>query len=161
MSLQWSTSVPIGKLQAKWKSLQLAWEKRSLESKLATVLRSAQGHESNGIRTGDRQYILLMDQAEGLCARFANRWEIDPELLKAHIPGLCKLRNLAQPTTKRPISRIALVLAIGTPILFFLIGNSRRTGKRWLSFHRRRSINNVNHCVTRSGKGVVTLCKLV
>jgi hypothetical protein len=122
MSLQWSTSVPTAKLQAKWKSFQLAWEKRSLESELATVLRSAQGHESNGIRTGDRQYILLMNQAEGMCARFADRWQIDADLLKAHIPGLCKLRTLAQPTTERPISRIALVLVIGTPLLLFLMG---------------------------------------
>lgn len=122
MSLQWSTSVPTAKLQAKWKSFQLVWEKRSLESKLATVLRSAQGHESNGIQTGDRQYVLLMNQAEGMCAKFADRWEIDPDLLKAHIPGLCKLRTLAQPTIERPIRRIALVLAIGTPLLFFLMG---------------------------------------
>ena len=122
MSLQRSTSVPTAKIQAKWKLFQLAWEKRSLESKLATVLRSAQGHESNGIRTGDRQYILLMAQAEGMCAKFADRWQIDPDLLKAHIPGLCKLRTLAQPTIERPISRIALVLVIGTPLLFFLMG---------------------------------------
>lgn len=64
MSQQWSISVPIGTLQARWKSFQLVWAKRSLESKLATVLRSAQGHESNGTRTGDCQYILLRDQAE-------------------------------------------------------------------------------------------------
>jgi hypothetical protein len=122
MTLQWSTSVPTRKLQAKWKSFRLALAKRSLESKLATVLRSAQGHESNGTRNGDRQYILLRDQAEGMCTRFADRWEIDLDLLKAHIPGLYKLQTLAQPTSERPIYRIALVLIIGTPVLFFLMG---------------------------------------
>jgi hypothetical protein len=122
MSLQRNTSAPKQTIRAKWKSLQLAWAKRSLESQLATVLRSAQGHESNGVRAGDRQYILLMSQAEGLCARFADRWQIEPELLKAHVPGLCKLRTLAQPNPKRPIYRLALLLIIGIPILFLLIG---------------------------------------
>jgi|ERR1700733_11879251 len=122
MELQRNTSVPINKLQAKWKSFQLAWEKRSLESKLATVLRSAQGHESNGLRTGDRQYILLIHQAEEMCGRFADRWQIEPELLKAHIPGLCKLHTLARPASVKPVYRVAIVLVIGIPLLFFLMG---------------------------------------
>jgi len=122
MTKQRDTSVPMGTPQAGWKSFQRAWEKRSLESKLATVLRSAQGHESNGLRTGDRQYILLMHQAEEMCGRFADRWQIEPELLKAHIPGLCKLRTLAQPPSVKPVYRIALVLLIGIPLLCFLMG---------------------------------------
>ena len=122
MSLQRSRCVSTTMLKMKWRSLQLAWEKRSLESKLATILRSAQGHESNGTRNGDRQYILLRDQAEAMCMRFATQWEIDLELLKAHIPGLCKLRTLAQPTPESPTYRIVLALIIGTPVLFFLMG---------------------------------------
>lgn len=110
------------RLKARWKPFQLAWERRSMESKLASVLRSAQGHESNGTPAGDRQYNLLREQAESICTRFANRWEIDPELLKAQIPGLSKLSILAQPVQRKPLYALAILFIIGTPLLFFIVG---------------------------------------
>ena len=109
------------RLRTMWKLLHLAWEKRRLESKLETILRSAQGHESNGLPAGDQQYKLLQDHAETICKDFAQRWEIDRNLLTAQIPALCKLNRLAQPTPKRSITGIVLFV-ISAPVLLFLIG---------------------------------------
>jgi hypothetical protein len=110
------------RVRAKRKSLQLGWEKRGLESKLEKILRSAQGHESNGLLPGDPQYRLLRDHAEVICKDFAGRWEIDSDLLIAQIPALCKLNRLAQPSPKRSITGLVLLLVISAPAVVFLIG---------------------------------------
>src|ERR1700730_14727923 len=79
--------------RTRWRLLQLALEKRRLESKLEAILRSAKGHESNGLSAGDHQYKLLQNHAEAICKDFAERWEIDRDLLTAQIPALCKLNR--------------------------------------------------------------------
>jgi hypothetical protein len=110
------------RLKAKWKLVQLAWEKRGFESKLETILRSAQGHESNGLTAGAVQYKLLQDHAETICKEFAERWEIDRNLLTAQIPALCRLNRLAQPAPKRSTSGLVLLFVISAPVVLFLIG---------------------------------------
>ena len=110
------------KLKGKWRSLHLGWEKRRLESKLETILRSAQGHESNGLPAGDLQYKVLQDHAETICKLFAERFGIDRDLLTAQIPALCKLNRLAQPTSKRSTTGLVLLLVISTPVVLFLVG---------------------------------------
>jgi hypothetical protein len=109
-------------LKGRWRSLHLGWEKRRLEGKLETILRSAQGHESNGLLAGDVQYQLLQGHAETICKDFAERWEIDRDLLNAQIPALCKLNRLAQPTPKRSTSGLVFLLVISAPVVLFLIG---------------------------------------
>jgi hypothetical protein len=108
--------------RARWKSLHLAFEKRRLESKLETILRSAQGHESNALPAGDVQYQLLQDHAETICKEFAGHWEIDRDLLTAQIPALCRLNRLAQPNPKKSITGLVLLLVISAPVVLFLIG---------------------------------------
>jgi hypothetical protein len=116
------TNALTAKLKERWGSFQLAWEKRRLESKLETILRSAQGHESNGLPAGDVQYKLLQVHAETICKDFAQRWEIDSDLLTAQIPALCRLKRLAQLNPKRSVTGIALLLVISAPVVLFLIG---------------------------------------
>jgi len=110
------------RLKAKWRLIHLGWEKRRLESKLETILRSAQGHESSGLSPGDSQYRLLHDHAETICKEFAGRWEINRDLLIAQIPALCKLNRLAQPSPKRSTTGLVLLFVISTPVVLFIIG---------------------------------------
>jgi hypothetical protein len=109
-------------IRAKWRLLQLAWEKHRLEAKLESILRSAQGHESNGLPAGEFQYQLLQRHAETICEEFARRWEIDRDLLTAQIPALRRLSGLAQPQPKRLITGLVLLLVISAPVVLFLIG---------------------------------------
>jgi hypothetical protein len=110
------------RVRAKWRPLHLIWEKRRLESKLETILRSAQGHESSGLPAGDPQYRLLQEHAETICEDFAERWEIDRDLLTAQIPALCRLKRLAQVAPKRSTAGLVLLLVTSAPVVLFLIG---------------------------------------
>jgi hypothetical protein len=106
----------------KYKAVQLSIERRSFERKLETIVRAALAHQSGGLPAGNRQYKLLTQQANSLCAEFASRWKIDPNLLDAQIPAIRKLKSLADPAPKpEPAVLVSLGVA-GAVALFFLIG---------------------------------------
>jgi|GEM_PF-3315173 len=106
----------------KYKAAQLSIERRSFERKLETIVRAALAHQSSGLPAGDRQYKLLRDQANTLCAEFTARWTIDPDLLSAQIPAIRKLRSLAGPSPKTPPAVWASLGVLAATALFFLIG---------------------------------------
>jgi len=106
----------------KYKSVQLSIERRSFEGTLERIVRVALAHQSLGLPVGHPQYTLLREQADSTCAKFAQRWTVDPNLLEAQIPAIGKLKSLADPTSK--VKRAVLVSAgtAGVLALFFLIG---------------------------------------
>jgi hypothetical protein len=53
-----------------------------------------------GLSVGNRQNKLLRKHADELCANFAQRCGISPEMLEAQIPTIRKLRLLADPPAK-------------------------------------------------------------
>ena len=85
---------------AKCKAIQLSIERRTFERKLETIVRAANAHHSCGRSPGAIHFKLLRTCADELCADFAQRWEIPPELLEAQIPAITKLKSLADPPTK-------------------------------------------------------------
>ena len=107
---------------AKCKAIQLSIERRSFERKLETIVRAANAHHSCGRAPGADQFKLLRKCADDLCANFAQRWDISPELLEAQIPAISKLRSLADPPTRpEPLVLVSLGVA-GAVALFFLMG---------------------------------------
>jgi len=129
MSLQLSqgtcVSTPavwLARATAKCRAIQLSIERRSFERKLETIVRAANAHHSCGQSPGASQFKLLRKSADDLCASFAQRWDISPELLEAQIPALAKLRSLANPPTKpEPLVLVSLGV-VGAVALFFLMG---------------------------------------
>ena len=106
----------------KYKVVQLSIERRSFEGKLEKIVRTALAHQSVGLPAGYPQYKLLTQQANSICAEFASRWNIDPNLLDAQIPAIRKLKSLADPPS-RPEPAVLVSLGVGgVVVLFFLAG---------------------------------------
>src|ERR1700722_223254 len=105
-----STRIPASKetgfLKRKWKSILFFFDKHAFESKLEGILRAAAGHEGNSLPAGDHQYQLLNTEADSLCTKFANRWSLNIELLKARAAGLAKLKQLSVPPQTMNYSRL-------------------------------------------------------
>jgi hypothetical protein len=53
-----------------------------------------------GLSVGNRQNKLLRKHADELCANFAQRCGISPEMLEAQIPAIRKLKLLTDPPPK-------------------------------------------------------------
>ena len=106
----------------KYQAVQLSIERRSFERKLERIVTIALAHQSAGLSAGHPQYKLLRRQAESTCAKFAQRWNIDPNLLDAQIPAIGKLKSLADPAPKPEPAVLVSLGALGAVVLFFLIG---------------------------------------
>ena len=83
-----------GRLNPTWKRFIFFFHKRAFESKLEGILNAVAGHEANSLPPGNQQYQVLNARADELCTKFADRWGLDRDLLRARIPGLAKLAGL-------------------------------------------------------------------
>ncbi len=126
MSEPTCTNTPVsseaGFLKRHWRSMRFFFARRAFESKLERILRAAYGHEGNALPAGDHQYQLLNSQVDFVCTEFADRWQIDRELLRAQLPGLAKLARLAVPPLKRNWASFAGLVIVAIPTIFFLMG---------------------------------------
>jgi hypothetical protein len=121
-----STNAPVsmetGFLNRKWKSIRFFFAKHAFESKLEGILRAAAGHEGNSLPVGNSQYQLLSTEADSLCMEFADRWDLDVDLLRARIPGLAKLAGLSVPPPTTNYARLACFGMVAVPLTLFLMG---------------------------------------
>ena len=122
-----STSTPaptmgIGRLNNTWKKVAFFFHKRAFEVKLEGILSAAAGHEGNGLLAGNYQYQILSAHAESLCIEFADRWDLDRDLLRARLPGLAKLAALSIPPPAKNYSRLACFGLLAIPIALFIMG---------------------------------------
>jgi hypothetical protein len=138
MSLQIKQSTGVS-ARASWlafaaatcKAIQLSIERRTFERKLEVIVRAANAHHSCGRSPGAVHFKLLRTRADELCANFAQRWNIPPELLEAQIPAITKLRSLADPPAKpNPAALVGLgiVVAATTFLLLGVLGGLASVG---------------------------------
>ncbi len=106
----------------RWKAVQLSIERRSFETKLETIVRTALAHQLSGVAAGDQQYKLLSDHANTICLSFSSRWNINPNLLEAQIPAIRKLKSFSDPPPKSSPSVLVCMGVAGVVALFFLLG---------------------------------------
>lgn len=104
------------------KAVQLSIERRSFERRLEAIIRVGLAHQSGGLPAGGGQYKLLRENADELCAHFAQRWGISPELLDAQIPAIRKLKSLADPAPKPEPAVLVSLGVVCAMALFFLLG---------------------------------------
>jgi hypothetical protein len=120
-----STSTPVSKetglLNSNWKRVLFFFHRRVFLSKIEGILSAVAGHESNSLAPGNYQYQILSARADSLCGEFADRWDLDLDLLRARIPGLAKLAILSIPPPTKNHARLAW-LVIATPLALFLLG---------------------------------------
>jgi hypothetical protein len=112
----------IGRLNNTWKKFAFFFHKRAFESKIEGLLTAAAGHESNSLPVGNYQYQILNARADELCTEFANRFDLDLNLLRARIPGLAKLAGLSVPPPAKNYTRLACFSMFAIPLALFLIG---------------------------------------
>jgi len=122
-----STNTPaptmgIGRLNNTWRKVAFFFHKRAFESQIESVLEAAAGHESNSLPGGNYQYKVLNSRADELCTQFADRWDLDLDLLRARIPGLAKLAGLSVPPPTRNYARLAWLGMFAIPAAVFFIG---------------------------------------
>lgn len=126
LQLTQSTDTPAssrtGRLNSSWKRILFFFHKHAFESKLEGILTAAAGHEGNSLPAGDYQYRVLNARADSLCTEFADRWDLDRDLLRARIPGLAKLAGLSVPPPTKNYARLARLILIATPLALFLLG---------------------------------------
>jgi hypothetical protein len=115
-------SMEAGPLNSNWKRVLFFFHKRVFLSKLEDILSAAAGHESNSLPAGNYQYQVLSARAESLCTEFADRWNLDRDLLRARIPGLAKLAGLSVPPLTKNYARLACRVIITAPLALFLLG---------------------------------------
>jgi hypothetical protein len=111
-----------GILNNQWRTIRFLFAKRSFESHLEAILRSAAGHESNSLAVGAHEYQILRDEADSICTEFADQWGLDINSVRARIPGLSKLEGLATPRPLMNLARLTWLALIGIPVLFFVTG---------------------------------------
>src|SRR5208337_1731013 len=115
-------SMETGFLNRKWKSILFFFAKRAFESKLENILRAAACHEGNSLPAGEHQYQLLNVEADSFCTEFADRWGLNPDLLRARIPGLAKLAGLSVPPPTKNYARLACFGLVAIPLALLLMG---------------------------------------
>lgn len=107
---------------SQYRSLRRYIAKRSLESELASIIRTVGGHKRNKVPAGAPQYCSLWkiadQKVDSFCAAYrADRGEID-----AQIPALKELHDLAQmPNTPKKGIKAAGGLVTGF-VVFILFG---------------------------------------
>ena len=111
-----------GRLNSTWKRFVFFFHKRAFLSKLEDILSAVAGHESNSLPAGNYQYQVLSTRADSLCTEFAERWDLDQDLLRARIPGLAKLAGLSVPQPTKNFARLAWLVIFATPLALFLVG---------------------------------------
>jgi hypothetical protein len=122
-----------GILNHHWRTIRFAFAKRSFESQLEGILRAAAGHESNSLAVGACEYQVLADEADLLCAEFADQWGLNLDSLRARIPGLSRLEALSTPKQLMNYGRLAWFGVVGIPVVLLVIGGL--AGLVSLGFH--------------------------
>jgi hypothetical protein len=112
-----------GRLNSNWQRiLFLCYYKRAFLSRVEGIISAAVGHESNGLPCGHHEYQVLNARADSLCTEFADRWELDLDLLRARIPGLAKLAGMSVVPPTRNHARLAWLGMFAIPLALFLMG---------------------------------------
>jgi len=121
-----STHTPVsreaGIFNNNWKKVLYFIHKRVFLSRIEDILTAVAGHESNSLPAGNYQYQVLSARADSLCTEFAERWDLDQDLLRARIPGLAKLAGLSVAPPTKNHARLAWLVIVGTPLALFLLG---------------------------------------
>ena len=113
--------------------LRLVVAKRSLESELASIIRTAAGHKRNKVPAGASQYRSLWNIADRKVDSFCAAYRVDRADIEAQIPALKELCNLAQ-MPNAPKKAIKITGGLVTGVVVFTLSGFAAGIIQWL-FH--------------------------
>ena len=95
-----------------YKSLKLGWRWRRLKWTVVAASEAAQGHETNGLPPGSREFQTLFNEVASKVQEYSNESGDPLDTLKARLPALCALERLANPAPSVPGNKAGLTLGV-------------------------------------------------
>jgi hypothetical protein len=104
------------------RTVQHYFDRRHLEAGLASLLQAANGHEARGLAPGSALYLVLHRESQLLITAYCDRWQVSPDRLRAELPALAKLDQLAQPRAPRATVFKVVFVILATFAMSVFIG---------------------------------------
>jgi hypothetical protein len=95
-----------------YKSLKLGWHWSRLRWAVVAASEAAQGHETNGLPPGSREFQTLFNEIAGKVQEYSTESGEPLNALKARLPAFCALERLANPAPTVPVNKTGLTLGI-------------------------------------------------
>jgi hypothetical protein len=97
-------------------------DQASLESALARIIETANGHQASGVAKGSPVYIELNKKADERIGAFCEKWTVARSVVDAEAPNLVALRSLCVAGTKIPPGLKLVACVVGTVLSLALLG---------------------------------------
>lgn len=120
-------------IKNKIKEGQKAFAMHQLETKLAKIIKTANGHRKNKLPKYAPAYYILCQRAEDLIAEFAKDYDVNPDDIYAQIPAMKELQDWAIKPHQSPRAIQFLASLVGIAIGAFVVGLT--TGGLQCLFH--------------------------
>ena len=117
--------------QTQLRAAQQHLERRRLESRLASLVEAARGHQSQSVPAGAQVYRLLNTNLQTTLSEYCQKWQVNPDQLRAELPAIGTLEQLeqAQPSRGREITvLLSLVCSFAVAFLVGLVAGLVRLG---------------------------------
>jgi hypothetical protein len=97
-------------------------DQEALESALAKIIETANGHQAKGTPKGSPVYFALCEKADFRIEAFCRKWAIDRSVIEAEAPNLKELQSLCIPDKEMPVAIKLLAGLLGGIFCLLLIG---------------------------------------
>jgi hypothetical protein len=111
-----------GKVMIHIRSWRRSRDQDALESSLAKIIETANGHQAKGTPRGSPVYFALCEKADVRIDAFCRKWTVDRSVIEAEAPNLKELEALCIPDKETPTAIKLLACFLGGILCLVLIG---------------------------------------
>jgi len=111
-----------GKVMLRVRSWRRSRDQDALESSLARIIETANGHQAKGTPKGSPVYFALCEKADTRIDAFCRKWAVDRSVIEAEAPNLKELSALCIPDKETPAAIKLLAGFLGGILCLVLIG---------------------------------------
>ena len=111
-----------GMVMDRARSWRRSHDQEVLESSLAKIIETANGHQAKGTPKGSPVYFALCEKADFRIEAFCRKWAIDRSVIEAEAPNLKELYALCVPGKETPAAIKLLAGLLGGIFCLLLIG---------------------------------------
>jgi hypothetical protein len=111
-----------GKVMIRVRSWRRSRDQDALESSLAKIIETANGHQAKGTPKGSPVYFALCEKADSQIDAFCSKWAVNRSVIEAEAPNLKELQTLCIPDKETPAAIKLLACFLGGILCLVLIG---------------------------------------
>jgi hypothetical protein len=111
-----------GKVMIRVRSWRRSRDQDALESSLAKIIETANGHQAKGAPKGSPVYLALCEKANTRIDAFCRKWAVDRSVIEAEAPNLKELYALCIPDKETPAAIKLLACFLAGILCLVLIG---------------------------------------